>query len=244
MKKTFKIIGTIILVLIIALVAFLYFTSKPLPEGQQGIKAEALTDKIQTAINQKAWDYTAAVSFSFKGDHHYLWDKKHNLVQVKWDDRKVLYNTQTLEGVAYENDKKLTDSQKIDAIKKANDYFNNDSFWLIAPFKLRDAGTTRSIVIQDNQEALMVTYASGGSTPGDSYVWLVDQNYVPKAWRLWVSIIPVGGLETSWEDWTTFQNNVKIATSHKGLINLKLENLKIGQSIETINNGVNPFTEL
>jgi hypothetical protein len=36
--------------------------------------------------------------------------------------------------------------------KKGNDYFNNDSFWLIAPFKLRDAGT-RSIVMQDNQEA-------------------------------------------------------------------------------------------
>jgi hypothetical protein len=244
MKKTFKIIGTIILVLIIALVAFLYFTSKPLPEGQQGIKAEALTDKIQTAINQKAWDSTTAVSFSFRGDHHYLWDKKRNLVQVKWDDKKVLYNNQTLEGIAYKNNKKLTDSQKSATIKTANDYFNNDSFWLIAPFKLRDAGTTRSIVMQDDQEALMITYASGGSTPGDSYVWFVDENYMPKAWRMWVSIIPLGGLETSWEDWITFQNNLKIATSHKGLIDLKLENVKTGQSIEEINDGINPFTEL
>jgi hypothetical protein len=81
-------------------------------------------------------------------------------------------------------------------LKKGNDYFNNDSFWLIAPFKLRDAGTTRSIVMQDNQ-ALMITYAL--STPGDSYVWFVE-NYMPKAWRMWVSIIPVGGLETTWED--------------------------------------------
>jgi hypothetical protein len=32
----------------------------PLPEGQQGAKAEALTDKIQAAINQTAWDSTAA----------------------------------------------------------------------------------------------------------------------------------------------------------------------------------------
>lgn len=244
MKKTFKIIGTIILVLIIALVAFLYFTSKPLPQGEKGIKAEALTDKIQQAINQKAWDSIVAVAFTFKGSHHYLWDKKRNLVQVQWDHKKVIYNNQTLEGVAYENDKKLADTDKTKAIKQANDSFNNDSFWLIAPFKLRDAGTTRSIVMQDNQEALMVTYATGGSTPGDSYLWLVDQNYVPKAWRLWVSIIPVGGLETSWEDWKTFQNNVKIATSHKGLINLKLQNIKIGKSIEAINNGVNPFTEL
>jgi hypothetical protein len=132
-------------------------------EGQQGAKAEALTDKIQAAINQTAWDSTAAVSFSFRGNHHYLWDKKRNLVQVEWGDKKVLYNTQTIEGIA-ENGKKLTDSENR-CYKKGNDYFNNDSFWLIAPFKLRDAGTT-SIVMQDNQEALMITYASGGSTPG------------------------------------------------------------------------------
>lgn len=244
MKKFFKIAGSIILILIISIAAFLYFSSKPLPEGEVGTKAEALTDKIQIAINQKAWDTTAVVSFTFRGNHHYLWDKKRNLVQVKWDDMKVLYNNKTLQGVAYENDKKLTDSQKTDALKTANDYFNNDSFWLIAPFKLRDTGTTRSIVIQDNQEALMITYASGGSTPGDSYVWLVDENYVPKAWRMWVSIIPIGGLETSWEEWKTFPNNLKIATSHKGLLDLKLENVQIGQSIQEINNGVDPFTEL
>jgi hypothetical protein len=244
MKKILKITGSIILILIISIVGYLYFTNKPLPIGQQGIKAEELTDKIQAAINQKAWDTTAAVSFSFRGNHHYLWDKKRNLVQVKWDDKKVLYNNKTLEGVAYKNDKKLSNSQKTDAIKKANDYFNNDSFWLIAPFKLRDAGTTRSIVMQDKQEALMVTYASGGSTPGDSYVWLVDENYLPKAWRMWVSIIPEGGLETSWEEWKIFPNNLKIATSHKGLIDLKLENVQTAQSIQKINNGVDPFTEL
>jgi hypothetical protein len=242
MKKFIKISAFIILILTITVLGFIDFVNKPLAVGQQGIKAEELTDKIQAAINQKAWDTTAVISFSFRGDHHYLWDKKRNLVQVEWDNKKVLYHTQTLEGIAYEDNIKLTDSEKKAAIKKANDYFNNDSFWLIAPFKLRDPGATRSIVMIDNQEALMITYASGGSTPGDSYVWLVDQNYVPKAWRMWVSIIPVGGLETSWEDWKTFPNNLKIATSHKGLLDLKLENVKTGQSIQEINNGVDPFT--
>jgi hypothetical protein len=33
-------------------------------------------------------------------------------------------------------------------------------------FKLRDPGTSRSIVMQDEKEALMVTYTSGGSTLG------------------------------------------------------------------------------
>jgi hypothetical protein len=63
-EKLFKIIGSVILILIIAVV-FLYFVSTPLPEGQQGAKAEALTDKIQAAINP-AWDSTAAVSLALE----------------------------------------------------------------------------------------------------------------------------------------------------------------------------------
>jgi uncharacterized protein YpmB len=244
MKKLFKITAFIILVLSIVLTAFLYFTSKPLPKGETGSKAEVLTDKIQEAINQKAWDATAAVSFSFMDSHHYIWDKKNNLVQVKWGDKKVVYNTKTKEGMAYDDNKILVDDAKTDAIVTANKYFNNDSFWLIAPFKLRDAGTARSIVMQDNHEALMVTYNMGGSTPGDSYVWLIDDNYVPTAWRMWVGIIPMGGVETSWADWIVFPNGVKIATKHNILFDVKLENVKIGRSIEEINNGANPFTDL
>lgn len=244
MKKFFKITASIIVVLAIVLAVFLYFTSKPLPKGNVGSKAEVLTDKIQEAINQKAWDSTAAVSFTFMGSHHYLWDKKNNLVQVKWGDKKVVYNNKTMEGIAYDRDNILEDEAKTDAIVAANKNFNNDSFWLIAPFKLRDTGTTRSIVITDNKEALMVTYFSGGDTPGDSYLWLVDENYVPTAWRMWVSIIPVGGIETSWENWTVFPNGVKIATKHNALVDLKLENVKIGQSIEEINKGVNPFIDI
>lgn len=244
MKKIFKIIVLTVLATTLVVAALFYFTSKPLPVGEAGIKAELLTNKIQTAINQKAWDNTVAIAFTFRGSHHYVWNKKRNLVQVQWDDMNVIYSSKTLKGAAYKNNKLLTETNKTKAIKKANDYFNNDSFWLIAPFKLRDAGTRRSIVMHNNQEALLVTYASGGTTPGDSYLWLVDRNYRPKAWQMWVNIIPVGGLETSWEEWKTFPNCLKIAQNHKGLFDLKLEDVKIGKSIEEVNNGVNPFTFL
>jgi hypothetical protein len=56
-------------------------------------------------------------------------------------------------------------------------------------------------------------YASGGSTPEILYV--VSRKIIPKAWSMWVSIIPVGGLETSWEDWKTFQNNLKMQQAIK-----------------------------
>jgi hypothetical protein len=39
-------------------------------------------------------------------------------------------------------------------------------------------------------------------------------------------------------------SGLKIATIHGGLFDLKLENIKIGQSIEEINKGANPFIDL
>jgi hypothetical protein len=59
---------------------------------------------------------------------------------------------------------------------------------------------------------------------------------------MWVSIIPVDGNNLGRLENISKQS--KIATSHKGLIDLKLEDVKTGQSIEEINNGIDPFTDL
>jgi hypothetical protein len=99
------------------------------------------------------------------GNHHYLWDKKKQFSSSAMEYQKRCFNSQTMEGIAYQDNKK-TGSDKTDAIKTANDYFNNDSFYIVLQIKLRDPGTSRSIVMQDEKEALMVTYTSGGSTPG------------------------------------------------------------------------------
>jgi hypothetical protein len=77
--------------------SFSYFTSKPLPEGKKGIQAELLTDKIQEAINQKAWISTRGFIY-FYGNHHYLWDKKSNLVLCNGVP-KGAFNSQTMEGI-------------------------------------------------------------------------------------------------------------------------------------------------
>jgi hypothetical protein len=75
---------------------------------------------------------------------------------------------------------------------------------------------------------LLIT--SGEAAP-EILIWFVDQNYMPKAWRMWVSIIR--GLKQLGKKNISKQS--KIATSHKGLIDLKLEDVKTGQSIEEIN---------
>lgn len=72
MKRFYKILFLIIAILLLCLIGFGYYISEPLPKGVQSTESEALTDKIQTAINQKAWDSTVAVKFTFRSKHHYL----------------------------------------------------------------------------------------------------------------------------------------------------------------------------
>jgi hypothetical protein len=55
---------------------------------------------------------------------------------------------------------------------------------------------------------------------------------------MWVSIIPIGGLEATWEDWKEFEGAM-LATSHKlGPVEIPVGNIKTGRSVEEF--GVDP----
>jgi hypothetical protein len=116
-----------------------------------------------------------------------------------------------------------TGIEKQDYIAKALSYFNNDSFWLVAPYKVFDSGTERRVVnTKEGKKALLVTYTSGGSTPGDSYLWHFDEIGQPVGFQMWVRILPIDGLEATWEDWITTESGARLPTFHK-LLFLGLE---------------------
>ena len=93
-------------------------------------------------------------------------------------------------------------------------FFNNDSFWLVAPYKVFDLGTERRIVNYKNKEALLITYTSGGTTPGDSYLWILDEKFFPTSYKMWTSIIPIGGVSATWSDWKKTDSGTLLPTKH------------------------------
>ena len=205
--------------MIIITAATLYFSlHNKLPEGKHGPEADELALKIQKAVKHDAYLNTDFIQWSFRNKHHYLWNKSNGTVEVRWDDHKVALDlTQPDNSKVYTEAKAITDNaQKQKLIGKALAFFNNDSFWVVAPHKLFDQGVTREIVtLEDDSNALLVTYQSGGTTPGDSYLWKVDENYLPTSYQMWVSILPIGGVEATWTGWTNTESGAYLSQKHR-----------------------------
>lgn len=217
MKTLFRVLGIIVAILVLLFVGAYLLYNKPLPEGASGPEADRLANKMMAAVGAGNLDETNILTWTFNGSHHYVWDRKRNLVAVNWRENKVLLNLDDWQkGKAYDGGKEVTGSELDKKRGKAWEIFCNDSFWFIAPAKVFDKGVKRSIVKdEDGHDALLVTYTSGGVTPGDSYLWLLDDSGLPKAFRLWVSIIPIGGLKATWEDWKMLGTGLKVATNHQ-----------------------------
>ncbi len=222
MKRFLKIflkisIGLICLLLTAFAIVYLIY-NEPLPKGSNPEQADVLAKKMLSAINNETYLKTRNIEWTFAGGaHEYKWDKENGKVIVKWHDYLVNLNLANPNASkVFKNSKEILDDAKSNIIQKATDNFNNDSFWLVAPFKVFDKGTKRYLVsLEDGSDGLLVTYSSGGTTPGDSYLWKLQSNGLPISFKMWVKIIPIGGLEASWEDWKVMENGTYLPSSHK-----------------------------
>ncbi len=138
---------------------------------------------------------------------------------------------------------KVPEARKMDLLKSANDFFNNDMYWLIAPFKTFDEGVTREVLDYKGEKRLLVTYSSGGSTPGDSYLWKLSEDGTPESYKMWTQIIPIGGVEFSWESYYTLGNGIKVAHFHDGPgpLDITVSDVKAGYNLEEMNCEKEPF---
>jgi hypothetical protein len=242
-KKIIKIIGGVIIFFTLPtllLFGCMYFKyNEDLPTGEKGPPADQLANRMLNSLNHDAYKATDYIEFTFKKWHRFKWSKTENTCEVYWKNVKVDLDLANNDGSqVYISDIKYDGVEKKDYIQKAVDLFNNDSFWLVAPYKVFDPGVERRLVkTEDNKEALLVSYTNGGSTPGDSYLWHFDANGKPKSYQMWVGILPIGGLEASWSDWVTTDTGAELPTFHKLLaFGLEIEGVRtsIQSSVDSL----------
>jgi len=185
------------------------------PSGEVGESADALAHQMQAAVNIGAWNETGAVSWSFRGKRRHLWDRERGLARFQPDDETtILFDIARKRGVVKKGDVILRgeDAQKdVDAAYAA---FINDAFWLNPTATLFNPEVSRAIVDVDGQRGLKIQFGAGGVTPGDSYVFIVDKDGLPTAYRMWVQVLPVPGAEAKFENWVELSTGARIATHY------------------------------
>jgi len=249
MKKLLKILGILVGVIVLGIGILFFSMNEKEPAGTTGAAADELARAMEVAINKVAWDSTTYLSWTFqgRGEHDYVWDKDRNFVSISWDEnKKVLLHTESVTGLAFVNGQTVEGEEKDKMIQEAWGYFCNDSFWLNPAVKAFDPGVERSVVtLDDGAKALKVSYKSGGVTPGDSYLWILDENNRPKEWKMWVSIIPFGGLSFTWEGWNAISTGALVSSTHASkLFTLQLANIKGGMDLASVGQTGDPFPGL
>ena len=235
----------ILVALLIAGGGFFQYLDQPLPQGQMGPEAEALAQRLQEAAGVPAWAQTGAVRWTFAG-HHHLWDRQRSWARVRWDDFEVQLDVDRKVGLAWRQGALLPAAEAQKRIEQAWRLWINDSFWLNPVAKFFDPGTERRLVaLPGGEEGLLISYHSGGATPGDSYLWLAGEDGLPRAWRMWVSIIPLGGLQASWEHWITLDTGARVATRHRlWRFTLELQEVAGARTLAELEPAPDPFAAL
>ncbi len=232
-KRILKIIGGVIIFFTLPSLLFFGFLylkyDEDLPTGQQGIEADALAQKMLNVLDHDAYKATDYIEWTYENRHHFKWFKSEDRCEVYWKDFKVNLDLKNLSNSnVFVADQSYNGVEKQKLIEKAEAYFNNDSFWVVAPYKVFDPGTERRLVTTEaGKKALLVTYTKGGTTPGDSYLWHLDDTGKPEGYQMWVDILPIQGLYSSWSDWTTTESGAQLPTFHKLLfLGLQIDGLK------------------
>jgi hypothetical protein len=236
--------GLVALLLVLSVTA--YFTYRHGEPVARTGDADALARRMLAAVDADAWTRTGAVRWTFfNGDRH-LWDRTRNLDRFERGDITVWIDLSTRRGVARRGAVLLAGVERDRAVTTAWSRWCNDSFWLNPVPKAFDDGVTRRVVSDDGgRDALLLSYASGGVTPGDRYLWILDGNSRPRAWRMWVSVIPVPGIEASWAGWQRLSTGAWVATEHHmGMITMKLRDVAGAASLSALMPGEDPFAPL
>lgn len=207
---------------------------------------DALARRMMAAVDADAWARTGAVRWTFfNGDRH-LWDRARNLDRFEHGDARVLIDLNTRRGSATRAGRALAGAELAAALDTAWRRWINDSFWLNPVVKAFDVGVTRAVARgDDGRDALLLSYRSGGVTPGDRYLWMFDASGRPRAWRMWVSVIPIGGLEASWEGWTRLSTGAWVSTMHHmGPAQLCIRDVAGAETLAALAPGEDPFAGL
>jgi plastocyanin len=201
---------------IAVLVSFFVFTAAARAADPSADKGEQMANDLWKASGGENWAKVKELNFTFVVEQEgktlfsaqHAWNVSAGTDEVKWKDKQ---------GKEHQVTANLTAPAPDDESKTAYARWVNDSYWLMAPLKIRDhgvkveAGGTKDIK-GVACETVRLKFDSVGLTPTDQYVFYIDpKTKLPVAW----DYIPASGdgMQATWEKFQSF-GGLTLATEH------------------------------
>jgi hypothetical protein len=186
--------------------------------------AIAVADEVMLALGGRtAWDETRCIEWTFAGRRKLLWDKWTG--DFRLDDGKevVLMNIGTGQGRVFEDGREVThDPDKVrHDLDAAYRVWVNDSYWMFAPYKLKDSGVTLTSAgerkLPDGRDAdvLRLEFENVGVTPDNAYeMWVARDTHRVEQWSYFRhKADKKPAMTTPWAGWKQY-GRIWLATDH------------------------------
>ena len=187
------------------------------PAEEAAGKLPAIATDLWKASGGDNWSKIKEIDFNFVVEQEgkqlfsaaHRWNVAAGTDSVKWKDKEGKDHEVTANLV-----KPATEGEEE---KTAYGRWVNDSYWLLAPLKIRDPGVKVEAggpkdLNGTSLETINLSFGNVGLTPTDRYVVYIDpQTKLPKAW----DYIPANGngLQATWEKFQNF-GGLNLATEH------------------------------
>lgn len=198
-------------------------------------KEDVIAKIWEGAGGKKNWQQSRFITFVYAPENEgrilfrrsHLWDRTTGNYRFESKDERnqtllVLFNVNTLKGRSFLNGHPLDDSLSNIEIKKAHNFFINDSYWLLGHLKLEEPGV--KVLLQEPEEiddvlcqVLYVTTESAGQNPQGQYWFYVDpENGQVKRWK----VLAEGQKEAVVYDWLKLKDlggGLKLSTRKQNI---------------------------
>lgn len=215
------------LVLALAACASSRTASNPAAPGFDAARSDpraiAIADEVMEALGGRAaWDATRCLQWRFKKSRRLCWDRTSGDFRLDDGDRVVLMNLGTGQGRVYEKGVEVADADKQrDALDRAYKTWVNDSYWLLAPYKLKDSGVRLSWKGEGaldggrGADILRLEFAGVGVTPDNAYdLWVARDTHLVERWSYYKwNTDAQPAMTTPWADWRRY-GAIRLASDH------------------------------
>jgi len=188
-------------------------------------KADAVGKELIAALGgEKSWETARQFQFDFVVEREgktvarfsHVWDRYTGDYRVSGTDKSgapflVLLNVNTKQGKAFINGKPAEGEEQEKLLKMAYGRFINDTYWLLAPWKVFDPGVT---LAYDGEkpcpgggscDVLKLSFENVGLTPKDVYwLWVTRDGRQMVQWQFVLNGASEEPTTVSWKNWQKF----------------------------------------